>query len=613
MTQRNRYIAFGLLLALGVVLWLTMAGHAVGPPLLVAILPVAWLLCLVPAVNRPLARALDALRTPSPRAALRVALGVGVVAFLYLLHVAFFTHRSHVPQWHDEYMNLLQMRMLAGGRLWMPEHPLADFFETLFIQVRGAYASIYFPGTSLLYTPTIWLNLHHWVGPLLVSSAVVAMTYRIATEIIDGLAGLLAAFLLLGLEQFRMASIMLISHPVMALMGLLMLWGWLNWRKSLHTGWAVLIGIAAGWAAITRPLDAVCFGLPVAIAMLLRLRGEPAKKWALTILPGIAATLPFLSLQVILNTGTTGEPLTTPYVRYLEAYQPNSKPGFPTFDPAARPKSTLEQKHVYYDDFLVPYLKEHSPAKVLPNLVLDRLPKLVKVDLPSPLLVILLPVAALGLSDRRRLVVLSVVPMFFGLYALNAVFLEHYTLVVSPMVAILVVLACHNIVELFPRIRAAVLAITTTAVLVLAAGGFPEINRKMGLNYEMPMVALAQAQLSVLERKPAVVLFEFGEWSIVHDEPVYNVTTAWPDDAEIIRAHYRPDLERIIRYYADPARGGPRHFYRFDPERSSPVYLGRADELLRLIEQSPPTTAPPAGAPASGPSRSSPTVGDDPS
>jgi hypothetical protein len=230
---------------------------------------------------------------------------------------------------------------------------------------------------------------------------------------------------------------------------------------------------------------------------------------------------------------------------------------------------------------------------VLPNLVLDRLPKLAKVDLPSPLLLILIPAALLGMRDGRRATIFSVLPLFFALYALNAVFLEHYTLVVAPLMVMLVGLAGHVIVGLVPRFGDALVVCWTVTVLVLASWGFPELNRKLGLSYEMPMVALAEAQLSVLERKPAVVIFEFGEWSIVHDEPVYNVTTAWPDDAEIIRVHYRPDLERLIRYYADPAHGGPRHFYRFDPERSSPIYLGRADELVRLIEQTPPTTAPP--------------------
>jgi hypothetical protein len=394
-----------------------------------------------------------------------------------------------------------------------------------------------------------------------------------------------------------MASIMLISHPVMTLLGLIMLWAWLNWRKNLAVGWAITIGVAAGWAAITRPLDALCFGIPIAIAMLIRLRGQPAKRWVLALLPGLAATLPFLSLQVILNVGTTGDPFTTPYVRYLEAYQPNSKPGFAAFDPAARPQSDLDQKHVYYDDFLVPYLQQHSPAKVLPNLLFDRIPKLIKIALPSPLLVVLVPVALLGMTDRRRAVVFAVVPLFFGLYTLNAVFLEHYALVVAPLMVMLVGLACNSLARLFARVRETVLFGSTTAVVILAAWGFPELNRRMGLNYDQPMLALTQAQLSILERKPAVVLFEFGEWSNVHVEPVYNVETAWPDDAQVVRAHYRSDLDRLIRYYAEPAHGGPRHFYRFDPELSSPVYLGRADDLVRLIDERQPTTSTPTTPP----------------
>ncbi len=51
-----------------------------------------------------------------------------------------------------------------------------------------------------------------------------------------------------------------------------------------------------------------------------------------------------------------------------------------------------------------------------------------------------------------------------------------------------------------------------------------------------------------------------------HDDPVYNDTVAWPDDAKIIRARdLGPEKDRdIFRYYAQ--RQPARVFYIYDPD-----------------------------------------------
>ena len=335
-------------------LWLTLAAACVA-----AVPPIA---------NRVagLARRIASL-TPSTRR--RVTLAVWAFATLYLAGTAWFHARDLFPRLHDEQSYTLAAHMLARGRLWMPQHPLADFFESFHIFVRPVYTSIYFPGTALLNVSGIWLGLPSWVVPVLAAGLVVALTYRVTAELVDDRAGLLAALMVICVGRFRVLSTMAMSQVPAALLGLLLVWAWLHWRKDRRARWALLIGAFAGWAAITRPVDAAAFALPVGLAMLMDVMaarglakgnltiqlGATGKRTRLPVEPvadsashGQASTLahgthtmpfghsarsavalligaaPFLTLQLIFDLGVTGRPFKTPYVQYLEQNQPGS-------------------------------------------------------------------------------------------------------------------------------------------------------------------------------------------------------------------------------------------------------------------------------------------------
>src|SRR5438270_5841561 len=145
----------------------------------------------------------------------------------------------------DEFMLLVQVQALAAGHLYMPAHPMADFFETFYILNRPVYASMYFPGGSMFFVPGTWLHLPPWATSLLLCGAVVAMTYRIVTELTDGVSGILAALLVVGISTVRTLSLMVASYMPMALLMLLMVWAYLHWRKSASSNrrlaWAALI------------------------------------------------------------------------------------------------------------------------------------------------------------------------------------------------------------------------------------------------------------------------------------------------------------------------------------------------------------------------------------
>src|SRR5438876_5932282 len=167
---------------LGLVRWLVVAG-AVG-------------LSLLAPARRRVNFLLERVRNPSPRAAERAALAITLLSAGYFLSTALLQDRDLFPKTHDEGSYAIQMQMLARGRLWMPQHPLADFFDSFYVLVKPVYASQYFPGTALMYVPGVWLGWPTWVLPLLASGAIVGLVYRIITDMVDGADGALAAVLM---------------------------------------------------------------------------------------------------------------------------------------------------------------------------------------------------------------------------------------------------------------------------------------------------------------------------------------------------------------------------------------------------------------------------------
>src|SRR5204862_6717439 len=104
--------------------------------------------------------------------------------------------------------------------------------------------------------------------------------------------------------------------------GLLIRWAWLRWRQNQKLAWAALIGALMGWAAITRPVDALCYSIPVGLAMLAALRTAPWRRAATTLGLLVACAAPFLAIQIILDIGVTGDPFKTPYRLYADLFTP---------------------------------------------------------------------------------------------------------------------------------------------------------------------------------------------------------------------------------------------------------------------------------------------------
>jgi hypothetical protein len=569
-----------LLLLLGAVLWRTL-GY-ITDPRAVLVAAVVFLVLLVPPIWRQVARALDQIRRPSSRLANWTAGGVAIVSVVLLYAVAANQGRPFVPTYHDEHTHLVQMQMLARGRLFMPQHPLADFFETFHLFVKPVYAASYFPGTSLLYVPTVWLHLPYWFMPLLVSGAAVGMGYRVLTELVDGVAGMLGALILLSLQPFRFASIMMLSHPLMMLWGLLGIWTWLLWRRQQQRGWAFLLGIVFGWAVITRPLDALCLAVPLGVGILWDLRARPLSHRLKTLGLIFAGAIPFLTVQLIANYSITGHLLETPYQHYWAQTYGGMAVGFAPFN--REWKGNLLQQRIYHEYVNVPAFKTHTVGAILPNLYKSRLPTTLQADLPDTILLILVPVGILALTDFRRWLVWSILPILVGAYSLFSFFLPHYALPAALPLALMLILGIRVVADTWPGRKRAIEATLTVIVASFAITAMPGLWPKMYDQGSWPLMTAVHKLLPKTVRTPAVVLFPYHLGDNYHEEPVYNIDVAWPDDAPIIHVQdLGPERDQeLATYYAKTQPD--RNFYLFDRHRYALRPLGKPADFLVYLK-----------------------------
>lgn len=521
------------------------------------------------------------LKIPSARTRAWTAAAIWAVAFVYLIFTARQQHRDLFPRIHDECSYTIQAKMLAIGRLWLPQHELGDFFETFHFLTRPIYGSIYFPGAALMNVPGVWLHQPSWFMPVFLAALVVAMSYRVTAELVDGLAGLMVALLILCTHLFRVHSTMVMAQIPVMLLGLLMAWAWLRWRREHRFRWAAMVGAFAGWAAITRPVDAVAFALPIGLAMAWELRREGFKSLGRTALIVLAGAMPFLALQAVFDWGVSGNPFKTPYVMYLEQNQPGSVfgsgPGKMT-----QSGSELPQKQIYFSQLSA----MESDARLAGKLswLESRARMAAFASLPYAALLLLVPASVLVCRSRARWAILAAIPIFFGLYLFNPFYLLHYAVPLTAAMALAVVLGVRAVETTIPFTagRRFVGTFLTVSIVLLSIASLPQFNRHVNDEpYRTPLLDHVERTLAQVPA-PAVVFFHFTPGGNVQEEPVYNLATPQPDDAPIIRAQDLGSRDgELIRYYA--LRQPERMFYMLD-RRTGRIYpLGNPIEAAAAL------------------------------
>lgn len=480
--------------------------------------------------------------------------------------------------WHDEFQFHLQSQLLARFRLWLPAHPLREFFDTFYVLMQPHYAPQSFPGAALLFVPAIWLHLPTWVLPLLLAGAACGLTWWILSELTDATCASVAVVAMLCNWGFvRVATMYLAQVPVLVL-GLTAFAAMLHWQKTHSYPSASIIGVALGWAAITRPLDALCYGVVILIGLISSMRGAPRRRVPRAGLVIVAAAAPFLVLQAVFNRAITGSFDKTPFALYNERDQPALV--FDGVGDAERPPlTTVPQKQAFYAFSTLGFVKMFSDPRMRPS-ILWRIRLNESQSILAPGLV-LLPFAALGvgaLFTRQRWLLAGLIPLFLVSYQRYPIYHSHYITFVLPALMLLFALAPEAAQEWSSRWGVSAKRLVATLIVCLSVGAMLDRSNTEPVDEMLTERRRVEQQLARVHA-PAIVLFTApARPEEMHTEFVYNDDVAWPDDAPIIRAHDRGVKNtELFAYYAQKLP--TRAVWKYDRTTHSLDSLGTATAL----------------------------------
>lgn len=229
-----------------------------------------------------------------------------------------------VAVYHDEAAYLLQAAIFSGGRWVGPTPPIPAFFEQFHVLLAPGLIPKYPPGFALALIPGSLLHLPALV-PLLLTAITAVLAFTLARRVAGVPVACLAAALWIaspGNLRFRAGYFAELMTSALWLAGWLAL---LEWRGTGHRGWLLLVAACAGASAITRPLTALVFTLPVGVVVL---RDMVAQRSWRQLPPALAIGLAFLAIMLLHNRATTGSWRTTPYSVYTTQYLPFDRMGF---------------------------------------------------------------------------------------------------------------------------------------------------------------------------------------------------------------------------------------------------------------------------------------------
>lgn len=215
---------------------------------------------------------------------------------------------QRLPSTQDTVVDLFQARTLALGRLWAPvPNHLWFFGQYATLNLNHHWFGKYPPGWALVLSVGVLLGVPWLVNPI-VSGAGVLLVYFIGRELFGWKVGLLAELLALSSPFILFLGAGFYAEPATWLFLAAYVYLVLRWRRATSTTYLPArrsvaprlylagAGLAIGMAAITRPLDAIAFGLPFLLLFVAR------PLWVGWLAPGAAVPVgSYVAYSVILT------------------------------------------------------------------------------------------------------------------------------------------------------------------------------------------------------------------------------------------------------------------------------------------------------------------------
>jgi len=228
------------------------------------------------------------------------------------------------PGWHDEAAYLLQAKLFAQGKWAVPSPPLPEFFEQLHVLMVPKLAAKYPPGQALFLSPGVAVGLPGLMVALGagVTAAWLYMLVRARWNRVTGLGAVLFWLVSPMALYWRSSYLSEVTTSMLWLMGLLLAAEW--WRRG-GTRLSTALGAVVGVMAITRPLTALAFAIPLAAICIHRAMERHRMRDGMAALLAVIAIVAVLPVWALRTTGRITRP---PVSLYTAQYMPWDRMGF---------------------------------------------------------------------------------------------------------------------------------------------------------------------------------------------------------------------------------------------------------------------------------------------
>jgi hypothetical protein len=458
--------------------------------------------------------------------------GASLGAALFLLAPA-----GAKPSVQDEFVYLLQAKMLASGHLAYPSPPLPEFFEAAHVLVVPRYAAKYFPGHAAALAPFVAVGVP-WLGPSLLLGVTLAALYLAARFAqLPRWSALTACGLFLGSTEVsstfgtylsQTTSVALVACATAAAAAL---------RARPTTARVALLFACSGAAVLVRPFVGVALvGASVVLLALLRL--DP---WRRCIFPAVVPLGLAAALALVACRATTGSWSQPPWLLYARQYMPFDGPGIGPMRKSAAVRALPAHLAPLAETFRASraaYTFARIPAEA------RRRAEIVE-DLVPGLLVILFVLVGVGWVPLLFAPIFAVI--YFGLQLTFHVAMPLYYLETCPWLALSAAAGAVRLGSWIDRFAPRRFAMVLAAPLFLA-GLAVGAEGSRNLSWELERARLADAPLARYEPIFAALR---GEHAIVF----LRYPRGWPANIDV--GYNEPDLQ-----HADLIRArdlGPRN------------------------------------------------------